>query len=120
MKKVLIIEDEEALSNMYRIAFELDGFEVAIAENGLDALVKMTKFAPSLILLDIMMPKFNGFEFLLKLKELNKKKSFKIIVNSNLEQRNAERKATALGADFYLRKSCYTAVEIVKKISQIT
>ena len=115
IKTVLVVEDESPLANMYKIAFELKNIEVDIASDGASAIAKVLRFKPDLVLLDIMMPKVNGFEFLQAIRK-NSSLQPQIVVNSNLEQKDDEQTATDLGANFYLRKSKYTAREIVSKV----
>lgn len=112
IKTVLVVEDELNLANMYKIAFELENFEVEVAIDGVSAIAKMLQFAPDLVLLDIMMPNVNGFEFLQAIRK-NSALQPKILINSNLDQLDDKETALSLGADSYLCKSNYTAREVV-------
>lgn len=115
-KKILIIEDNKDLEDLFKTAFEQRGFEVALSANGLEGITQAAKKKPDLILLDIMMPQMDGYEFLRALRENTKLKTT-VVVNSNLEQEKDQQKALALGASFYFQKSKYTPFEIVEKVS---
>lgn len=115
--RVLIIEDEDDMGEMYKLAFKIKNCEVAVSFNGLDGIVKAAKWKPDLILLDIMMPQMDGYEALKRLKKQNPK--VVIVMNSNLEQDKDVRYAMKLGADYFLRKSLYTPFKIVEKVKEI-
>lgn len=68
MSKILIIEDDPLIIKMYKLVFQMENFEVDTASDGLEGLAKVNQFNPEMILLDIMMPKMNGYEVLGKLK----------------------------------------------------
>ena len=114
-KKVLIIEDNKSINEMYSIAFANEGCEVSSAYDGLDGITKAASVKPDIIILDIMMPNMDGFE-MLKILKSNTSLEAKVIVNSNLEWVDEENRARALGADGFLRKSKYTPLDVVSKI----
>lgn len=116
--KILIIEDNEDLNNMFKIAFEAKDYEVETSLNGIDGISKAAIFKPDLVLLDIMMPQMNGYDFLKALKENTSLKTI-VVVNSNLEQEKDAEKAKTLGADFYIKKSENTPFETVEQIDKI-
>jgi len=116
--KIFIIEDNNDLSEMFKIAFEQKGFEVEVSLNGMDGITKAVEFKPDLILLDIMMPQMDGYEVLGALHNNTSMKTI-VVINSNLEQEKDADKALSMGADFYLRKSDYTPFEVVKKVKEI-
>lgn len=114
-KKILLVEDDVSLSDMYRLKFEKEWFEVKVSENWFDALVKIQEFRPDVILLDIMMPDIDWFETL----EVIRKQTTldtKIIMFSNLNRKDDIDKALELGADDYLIKANVTPREAVKKV----
>lgn len=113
--KILIIEDNKDLNDMFRIAFEKKGFEVQISLNGIEGITQAVDYNPDLILLDIMMPQMDGFEVLTAIKN-NTTLDAVVVVNSNLEQDKDAEKALQLGADFYLRKSEYTPFAVVEEV----
>ena len=84
MKKIAIIEDDQAISQMYRMKFENDGYEVETAENGTIGLELVEKMKPDIILLDIMMPEMNGDEMLKKLRDEPWGKNIKVLVLTNI------------------------------------
>ncbi len=119
-KRILIVEDESSVSTMYAMKFERSGFEVKVAENGLDAVVYAVEFKPNAILLDIMMPSMNGFEALQALRNLAPSmREVRIVVFSNLSGADDRRKAEEYGADGYLVKVETTPATAVAKIEEL-
>jgi len=118
-KKILIIEDEEFLSDMYKIKLSSEGYEIAVANNGQEGIESATKFKPDLILLDLMMPKMNGFQVLEKLKSSKVTAAMKVFVLSNLSQGEEINKATAMGADGFLVKASLTPTQIADFVHKI-
>ncbi|MCF7845996.1 MAG: response regulator [Candidatus Peribacteraceae bacterium] len=116
--KVLIIEDNADLSEMFKTAFEAKGYEAQISLNGMDGITKAAEWKPDVILLDIMMPQMNGYEVLSALKN-NTSLPTKVVVSSNLEQEKDEQKAMQMGADLYLKKSEQTPFETVEKVAEL-
>lgn len=118
-KKILIIEDEEFLSEMYKIKLASEGYEISVAGNGQDGLVLAKKTKPDLILLDLMMPKMNGFQVLEKLKSEKNTAEIKVFVLSNLSQGEEINKATSMGANGFLVKASLTPTQIAGFVHQI-
>ena len=87
--KVAIVEDDQAISQMYRIKFEAEGFEVETAENGKLGLELAEKMRPDIILLDLMMPEMTGEEMLKKLRETDWGKTTKVIILTNMGEQKA-------------------------------
>jgi DNA-binding response OmpR family regulator len=116
--KLLIIEDNEDISEIHEIAFSSEGFQVKVSPHGLDGIVKAIEFKPEVILLDLMMPQMDGFEVLSAIRK-NSSMRVTIIVASNLSQKEDIDRALSLGADAYLRKSDYQPAEIVQKVKSI-
>src|SRR3989338_1858112 len=119
--KILLIEDDSMLASMYQERLSEEGYEVTIAYDGEEALEK-TAVEPHLILLDIMLPKLNGFEVLKKLKENPKTRRIPVIILTNLGSKSANENrnlAIALGAADYLVKSFHLPNEVVDKIKVI-
>jgi CheY-like chemotaxis protein len=117
-KKVLIIEDNADLAEMFKTAFEAKNFEAAMSLNGIDGITKAAEWKPDVILLDIMMPQMDGYEVLNALKN-NTSLASKVVVSSNLEQEKDKQKAMTLGADLYLKKSEHTPFEVVEKVGKL-
>lgn len=117
-KKVLIIDDHEEICEMYESVLRTKGYDVAIALDGLEGSKKIATFHPDVILLDIMMPLMDGFTILDAIKQ-NSLLDCKIIVISNLENAQDEKRAIDAGADAFLRKSEYTPEQVAEKIEEI-
>jgi CheY-like chemotaxis protein len=119
-KKILIIDDDEFLLDMYLTKFREAGFDIEALFNAKEAIEKIRGgFSPDLILLDILMAGMDGFEFLDILKKENFLKDSKIIILSNLGQKEDIEKGLAKGADDYIVKAYFTPSEIVKKVKEL-
>ncbi|MBI4948285.1 response regulator [Candidatus Berkelbacteria bacterium] len=119
-KKVLLVEDEQILIDLYQEAFSNANFQLQVAQNGHEAL-KLANHAPDLILLDILLPGINGFEVLKKLKSSSRTKDIPVIVLTNLGSEDTDkdkRLALSLGAIDYLVKSYHTPDEMVEIIQK--
>lgn len=120
MPKILLIEDDEKIVKMYERVFVLEGFTVSTAFDGDEGLQKAKEEKPDLILLDIMMPKRNGMDVLLKLKcSTDETKNIPVIVLTNLAGIKEAQSAYYIGAVKYLIKSDYEpkqVTDIVKKV----
>ncbi len=115
-KKILIAEDEPSLSEMYKLYFERAGYEVFHVQNGQECFEAAKEKNPDIILLDILMPKVNGWEVLENLKRDVTTKSIPIFIFSNLAQSGEIEKGLELGADEYLIKSDLTPKELLARI----
>jgi len=118
MKRVLIIEDNLEIQEIYKINFESEDFMVKTSPDWLEGIVTLLEFKPDIIVLDIMMPKMDGFEFLKTIQEQSSIK-IPIIICSNLNSKNDEKKAFLYWANLYLRKSDYEWYEIVEKAKKL-
>lgn len=114
--RILIAEDEKAISNVLSIKLKNSGFEVDVANNGEEAIDLLSKNIYDVVLLDLIMPKVNGFEVLKSIKDSGK--SVNVLVSSNLSQKEDIEKAKALGAKDYYVKSDITLSEIVDKVNK--
>ena len=114
--KVLLIEDEPEVLELYRLKLTLDGYEVIVASSGKEGLEKALSENPELIFLDIKMPDMDGFEVLKKLKESTKTKNTPIVILSNFDEQEMIEKGFSLGANEFLIKSQFTPEEISSKI----
>ncbi len=119
MPKIMLVEDDIALRDIYSARFQAEGYEVVVASDGEQALQLAAKEKPDLILLDIMMPKISGFDVLDILRTNKDTKSTKIVVMSALSQTADIEKGKNLGADEYLVKSQVTLSEVVDKVKSI-
>ncbi|MEI8343886.1 MAG: response regulator transcription factor [Candidatus Moraniibacteriota bacterium] len=115
-KKILIVEDDAFIRDIYQTKFNQEGFEVVMAEDGIFALEKMEQFIPDIILLDVLMPYMDGVEVLKKIKENAKLKNIPIIMLTNISEKEKVDMASENGADGYLIKSHFTPSEVVQKV----
>ncbi|MFK7779856.1 MAG: response regulator [Candidatus Gracilibacteria bacterium] len=116
-KKLLIIEDDKVLNEMYALKFKKEGFEVESAYDGIEGLAKVASFNPEAILLDIMMPSMNGFETLQAIKSQTSS-NCKIIIFTNIVDKDKINKAIEMGADDYLIKADTTPKDAVEKVEE--
>lgn len=119
MKKLLIGEDDQFLSAAYKAKFAKAGFEVLILSDGEEVMAKIDEYKPDLLILDIMMPKKDGFSVLEELRTSEKWKALPILVASNLGQKEDIDKAIRLGANGYIVKSDLRLEEIIEKIKSL-
>lgn len=119
MTKIMIVEDDPTLRDIYTTRFSAEGYEVVSASDGEAALTTAVKEQPDLILLDIMMPKISGFDVLDILRATPETKDTKIIVMSALSQTSDIEKGKSLGANAYLVKSQVTLSEVVEKVKSV-
>jgi len=118
MKKILFIEDESTLQKTFGEILKPEGYEVIPALDGEIGLRLAKNKKPDLILLDLILPKVNGFEVLKKLKAEVETKDIPVIVLTNLEGIGDIDKAIELGATTYLVKADYSLEEVVEKIKK--
>lgn len=118
MKNILLIEDDPFLIDIYSTKLEADGFEIEVAKNGEEALTKLKEKKPDLVVLDIVLPRLDGWEVLAKIKEDPERKDLKVILLSNLGQKEEVEKGLALGAIRYLIKAHHTPTEVVEEIKK--
>ena len=117
-KKILIIEDESMLSDLYKRTLEKESFEVRTLSDPTDAIQTIHTFTPNLILLDIMLPGMNGIDLLKLLKTDPDAKIIPIFMTTNVAEEEALRNVIELGAEEYLNKSEYTPQGITEHIKQ--
>jgi DNA-binding response OmpR family regulator len=115
-KKILIVEDDMFIRDIYQVKFTQEGFEVVVAENGILALEKMKDFSPDVILLDVMMPYMNGMETLREIKAQDDLKHIPIILLTNISEKENMEEGQKLGVDSYLIKANFTPSEVVSKV----
>lgn len=117
-KKILFIEDEPTLQKAVGEILTQEGFKVLSALDGEEGLNLIKKEKPDLILLDLILPKRDGFEILEEMKEDKELKDIPVIVLTNLEGMGDVEKALSLGATTYLVKASYELEDVVAKIKQ--
>ncbi len=116
MSKILIIEDEKTLAQMYKEVFESQNYEVTLASNVNQALEVVREIKPDLVLLDILLPGETGISFLRQLRELSDPISeVTVVAFSNYNDQESREEASKLGAKDYLIKTNNTPREIVEK-----
>lgn len=115
-KRILLVEDDQALAKVYVSRLELEGFEVRHVVNGEDALSAAVEFTPDLIVLDAMMPKMSGFDVLDILRNTPKTMNIRVIMLTALSQAKDKEMAEKLGADDYLVKSQVVIGDVVERI----
>lgn len=116
---ILLVEDDAFLAGMYVTKLQLEGFSVELAGDGEQALRLLKEQPPSLVLLDIILPKIGGFEVLKTMKADPKLKSISVILLTNLGQREDVSKGLDLGADDYLIKAHFMPSEVVSKVKKL-
>ncbi len=120
LPKVLIIDDDKFLLNMYSIKFSKNGFEVNSASSGEEALGKIKEgYAPDIVLLDIVMPGMDGFEILDNLKKNNLVPNAMIIMLTNQGQLADIEKAKSFGINGYIIKATTIPSEVVEEVERI-
>jgi CheY-like chemotaxis protein len=118
-KKVLIVDDDAFLSGIYATKLELEGFAVVSARDGEEGLKVALKEKPDMILMDVLMPKLDGFEALKRLKADPETKAIPVIMLSNLGQKEDVEKGMQEGAADYLIKAHFVPAEAVEKIKKV-
>ena len=117
--KVLIVEDEKMLAEMYATKFTMEGFEAAQANDGMAGLEAAASEKPDIILLDVIMPKLDGFAVLKELREKDDTKNTPVILLTNLGQDEDIKKGKELGASDYFVKANHTPAEVVTKVREV-
>ena len=117
-QKILVVEDETFLVKIYSVKLKSEGFDVSVATDGVEAIKMTDSFKPDLILLDLVLPKMNGFEALEKIRSKPENRNIPVIVLSNLSQEEDVKRAQALGAMIYLVKADFSIQDIVSKIKE--
>lgn len=115
-KKILLVEDDDALANVYQTRLQAEGFDVKRVPNGEDALSTALQYKPDLVLLDVMMPKVSGFDVLDIMRNTPETANIKVIMLTALSQDTDKDRATKLGADDYLVKSQVVIADVVDRI----
>lgn len=119
MKKILVAEDDSYLANAYRVKLTKAGFDVKNVFDGDEAINILQTFAPDLIILDIVIPKKDGFAILSEIKANEKWKNIPVILVSNLGQKEDKDKGMQLGASDFFVKTDFSLNDLVQKINNI-
>ncbi len=116
---ILLIEDDSFLAQMYQTKLTLENYQVLVAGDGEKGLEMIRKHKPDLILLDIILPKLNGFDLMKQIRRNKILAPIPVILLTNLSQKEDVEKGLALGARDYLIKAHYMPSEVVAKIKKI-
>ena len=117
-KKILLVEDDEVLSSVYRARLEMEDFQVMEVHDGEQALTAALKYRPDLMILDAMMPKISGFDVLDILRNTPETMNLQIIMLTALSQESDRERAEKLGVDEYLVKSQVMISDVIEKVSE--
>ena len=118
-KKILVVEDDDFLLEMYATKLQLEGFKVFDATNGLQGLKIAQREKPDLILLDLNLPEMSGFEVLEELKRSDTTNKIIVVVLTNYSQKEDIDRCLDLGADDYLIKAHFVPSEVIAKIKNL-
>lgn len=119
MSKVLLVEDDINLREIYAARLNAEGHELILASDGEEALSKAVAEQPALILLDIMMPKISGFDVLDILRSTPETENTKVVILSALSQQSDQERGEKLGVDKYLIKSQITLEDVVETVKEM-
>lgn len=118
-KKILLVEDDPLLIDIYCNKIRESGFIVTVAEDGEKALQKIKEEKPDLVVLDIVLPKIDGWEIMSEIRKDKGLDNLKVVILSNLGQKGEIEKGLAMGAQKYLIKAHYTPTEIINQIKEV-
>lgn len=116
MTKIAIIEDDPVISQMYRMKFEADGFDVQLADNGKKGVALVEHFSPDIILLDLQMPEMSGDEALTAIRKQSWGKDIPVIILTNLGEEEAPKSIRGLGIHSYIVKAELTPRQVVQRV----
>jgi DNA-binding response OmpR family regulator len=119
MKKICIVEDESSLLEMYKLKFETEGYQVITASDGQAGLAAIKESQPDLVLLDLVMPRMDGYQVLQALRADPKTSKLVVYIFSNLGQGSEIEKGMAEGASGYFVKSSLTPSELALEVKKI-
>lgn len=115
-KRILLVEDDDALANVYQMRLQTEGFDVRRVANGEDALAAAISYKPDLVLLDVMMPKVSGFDVLDIIRNTPETANLKVIMLTALSQESDKERAQSLGADDFMVKSQVVIADVIDRI----
>lgn len=118
MPRILIIEDEKILAEMYKDKFEEEGFVIDLAFSSEEAINYLKEKKPDLILLDILLPKENGISFLKRMREIDEVSEVPVVAFSNYDEPRTRKEAFELGVKAYLIKTQYTPKELLEEVKK--
>ena len=118
MTKIAIIEDDPVISQMYRMKFEADGFDVELADDGRRGVGLVETFSPDIILLDLSMPHMGGEEALKEIRAEEWGKSIPVIILTNLGEEEAPKSLRTMGIHSYIVKADLTPRQVVGRVKE--
>jgi DNA-binding response OmpR family regulator len=118
MTKIAIIEDDHVISQMYRMKFEAEGFQVAMADDGVRGVKLVAEFAPDIILLDLQMPHMGGDEALAKIRATDTGASIPVLILTNLGEEEAPSELKNLNVSSYIVKADLTPKQVVERVKE--
>ncbi len=118
MTKIAIIEDDQTISQMYRMKFEADGFVVQLADNGKRGVALVESFTPDIILLDLQMPEMGGAEALEHIRNHEWGKRIPVIILTNLGEEESPKSLRELDVESYIVKADLTPSQVVSRVKQ--
>ena len=119
MAKILLVEDDQSLREIYSIRLTAEGYEIFSAGDGEEALAIAVREKPDLVLSDVMMPKISGFDMLDILRQTPETKDIKVIMMTALSSEDQRERGNALGADRYLVKSQVGIEDVVNAVHEV-
>lgn len=119
MPKVAIVEDDNAIAQMYRIKFEAEGYQVETASNGKLGLELAQQMKPDIVLLDLMMPEMNGDEMLRRMRASDWGKTTKVIILTNMGAQEAPPEIKQLGVEAFIVKAEMTPRQVAEKVKSV-
>lgn len=118
-QKILIVEDDQAILEMYQIKLESEGYKVSTASNGQLGLEAAQKIKPDVILLDLMMPEMTGDEMLKKLRSTDWGKKMSVVILTNMGEAEMTESVFEMGIEGFLVKAQYTPTQVIEKLKEI-
>lgn len=118
MTRIAIIEDDQTISQMYRMKFEADGFDVQLADNGKNGVELVKSFEPEIILLDLQMPEMDGAEALTEMRKHDWGKNVPVIILTNMGEEESPKALLTLNVKSYIVKADFTPSQVVGKVKE--
>ena len=118
MSKIAIIEDDQAIAQMYRMKFEAEGYEVETAANGTLGLRLAEEFSPDIVLLDVIMPDMPGDQMLRELRQTTWGKTVKVIILTNKSEQEVSETVRDLGVSAIIIKANMTPRQVAELVKQ--
>lgn len=116
---IMIVDDDASMVRLYTNIFQIEGFNIVSASSGKEALEKLNTITPSIVLLDLMMPNMSGFDFLERLRNIEKTKDLPVIVLTNLATDDTQQEIQKYNISKFLIKSDYMPKQILEEVKSI-